>query len=295
MVFPVLTFFSITWCISNITDKTVWRISSHLHLFTSSSYFATAPAKKLVLQLPQAFKQKVSSVSKSKFDFFASCFCYFLSNLISCRMVEESQCPYCRKKYKSSTWYKNHLETAHSGFVQPRGTLKRPICDEERPLQTPQLAADTSLASNLYSEEFDTIETNIAEHESELDVNATNSDVESLNYSDSEESTPWIGPPIPTTHPTAGRSIRHVIQHERSEDEMWSPFWNKTDFELARWFIEGKVPKDHIDRYFKKDLGPEGSSINSAYQLLEAVDELESGIGMKSWKEWFVSFSKTVR
>ena len=76
---------------------------------------------------------------------------------------------------------------------------------------------------------------------------------------------------------------------------MWSPFRNKTDFELARWFIEAKVPKDHMDRYFKKDLGPEGSSINSAYWLFEAVDELESGMGMKSWKEGFVSFSETVR
>ena len=49
-----------------------------------------------------------------------------------------------------------------------------------------------------------------------------------------------------------------------------------------------------MDRYFQKYLGPEGSSINSAYRLLDAVDELESGMGMKSWKEWFVSFSETV-
>ena len=73
------------------------------------------------------------------------------------------------------------METAHSGFVQPRSTPERPICDEEPPLQTLQSAADTSIASNLYSEEFDTIERNIAKHEPELDVNATNSDVESLN------------------------------------------------------------------------------------------------------------------
>ena len=186
------------------------------------------------------------------------------------------------------------METAHSGFVQPRSTPKRPIYDEERPLQTPQPVADSSLTSDLYSEEFDTIETNIAENEPEFDVNTTNSDVESLNYSDFEESTPWTGPPIPTAHPTAGRSLRHVVQHERSEHEIWSPFQNKCDFELARWFIEAKVPKDHMDRYFKKELGPEGSSISSAYRLLEAVDELESGMGMKSWKEGFVSFGETV-
>ena len=180
------------------------------------------------------------------------------------------------------------METAHSGFVQPQSTPKRPICDEERPLQTQQPAADSDLTSNLYSEGFDTIETNIAEHEPELDVNSTNSDLERLHYSDSEESTPWIGPPIPTTHPTAGRSLRHVVRHEISGDEMWLLCRNKTDFKLARWFIEAKAPNDHLDRYFKKDLGPEGSSINSAHRLLEAVDELESGMGMKSWRGGFV-------
>jgi len=75
---------------------------------------------------------------------------------------------------------------------------------------------------------------------------------------------------------------------------MWLLFRNKTDFELARWFIEAKVPKDHIDRYFKKDLGPGDCDIQSAYRLLEAVDQLESGVGMKSSKEGLVSLSKAV-
>ena len=59
------------------------------------------------------------------------------------------------------------METAYSGLVQPWSTPKCRICNEERPLQTPQPepAADTSLTFNLYTEEFDTIETNIAEHD----------------------------------------------------------------------------------------------------------------------------------
>ena len=185
------------------------------------------------------------------------------------------------------------METAHSNFLQPQSTPKPPICDEERPRRTPQPAADTSLTCKLYSEEFDTIETN-TQNEPKLNVNPTNSDVESLNYPDSEESTLWIGPPIPTTHPTAGRSLQPIVWHERSEVEMWSPFRNTTDLELARWFIEAKVPKNQMDRYFKKDLGPEGSSIDTAYRLLHAVDELESGMGMKWWKEGHVLFSETV-
>lgn len=34
--------------------------------------------------------------------------------------------------------------------------------------------------------------------------------------------------------------------------------------------------------------------MNPAYRLLDAVDELESGMGMKCWKEECVSFSETV-
>src|SRR5437879_5317961 len=218
-----------------------------------------------------------------------------LSNLISCRMVQESQCPYCGKKYKSSTWYRNHMERAHFGFVQPRSTRQRPICDEEQPAQIPLPATDFDVTSNLLGKEFSTLEPNIAENYPDISENVTDSDVESLNLLDAEGDTPWVGLPIPTKHPTAGRPLWDVVQHERSEDEMWAPFRNKTDFELARWFIEAKVPKDHVDRYFKQGLAPEDSNIKSAYRLLEAVDELESGMGMKSWKEGFVSFSEAVR
>ena len=61
----------------------------------------------------------------------------------------------------------------------------------------------------------------------------------------------------------------------KSEDKMWSSFQNKHDFELARWFIKANVSKDHMDGYFKNQLGSEDSSFSSAYQLPEAIDELK--------------------
>ena len=75
---------------------------------------------------------------------------------------------------------------------------------------------------------------------------------------------------------------------------MWSPFQNKGAFELGRWLIDANVAMDDIDRYFKEELGPEGRRISFAYWLLEAVDKWETGIGMKSRKKGFVSFSETV-
>ena len=209
-------------------------------------------------------------------------------------MTHGSRCPYCRKKYHSSTWYRNHIETEHSGFVQSRSTLEQPICDEERSERIAQPAIDFDLVSNLLDEDFSAIEPYTGEDELDVDENEVDSDVESLNLSDTEGTTPEVGLPIPTKHTTAGRSLRDVVRHERSEDKMWLPFKNKTDFELARLFIETRVPKDHIDKYFKQELGPEDSTIKSAYRLFDTVDRLESGLGMKSWKEGFVSFSEAV-
>jgi len=105
------------------------------------------------------------------------------------------------------------METVYSHFVQPQSVLKHPICNKERHAQIP-LPADSDPTSNPYSQKFDIIETYISEIEAEIDLNATDSEVESLNYSDSEEITPWVGPPILTTHPTAGRSLRNIVQDE---------------------------------------------------------------------------------
>lgn len=82
------------------------------------------------------------------------------------------------------------METADSGFVQRRSTPKGHVRDVESSLQTLQPAADSSMTSNMYSEELDTFETNIAADEAALDITAINSDVQyDNNYSDSEEST----------------------------------------------------------------------------------------------------------
>jgi len=157
-------------------------------------------------------------------------------------------------------------------LVQSWSTLEQPICDEERCEQVPQPLADFDLASNLLDEEFGTIELYTGENVLNPDDSKVDSDVESLNLSDTEGSTPEIEPPIPTKHPNARQWLRDVVQHERPEDDIWLPFKNKTDFELALWFIDTKVPKDLMDKYFKQELEPEDSTIKSAYRLFDTND-----------------------
>ncbi|KAG0643365.1 hypothetical protein HOY80DRAFT_1094438 [Tuber brumale] len=137
------------------------------------------------------------------------------------------------------------------------------------------------------------IRTLLADYEPESDHSIADSDIESLNLFEREDRlTDFVESWAPTKYHTAGRVLCDAVQRQKAEDELWAPFQNKTDFELAQWFIEAKVLEEHIDRYFKNGLGPENSTIKSAYRLFHTVDELESGLGMRSWKEGLVSFTE---
>ncbi|KAG0633524.1 hypothetical protein HOY80DRAFT_1104646 [Tuber brumale] len=201
-------------------------------------------------------------------------------------MVQVSQCPYCNKKYRSSTWYRNHIEKQHLDFVRPPQAVQQTIGDIVQP-------SNPFPEANEIHELHNSIEIQIADYEPESDHSIADSDVESLNLFEREDRlTDFVESWAPTKHHTAGRVLRDTVQRQKAEDELWAPFQNKTDFELGQWFIEAKVPKEHIDRYFKNRLGPENSTIKSAYRLFHTVDELELGLGMRSWKEGLVSFTE---
>jgi len=93
------------------------------------------------------------------------------------------------------------METAHYGFVQSRGTLEWPICDELPSAQIPQPAVD--LASNVLDEEFSTIESYTSKNEVDSNGEVANSDMKSLNLSDTDESMLWAGLPLPMKYSTA--------------------------------------------------------------------------------------------
>jgi len=82
------------------------------------------------------------------------------------------------------------MENPHSVFVKPQSTAKCPICDEEHPLHTLQPAAESRLTTDAYRKNLNTIETTIAESEPEIDINATDLDMESLNSSETNASRP---------------------------------------------------------------------------------------------------------
>jgi len=62
-----------------------------------------------------------------------------------------------------------------------------------------------------------------------------------------------------TIYEGAGPSIGQVKGFEQGDSnacpDPWSPFTRMLSFQLASWFIEGKVPKSRINAYFSSDLG----------------------------------------
>ncbi|KAG0641324.1 hypothetical protein HOY80DRAFT_883359, partial [Tuber brumale] len=204
-------------------------------------------------------------------------------------MVPVSQCPYCNKKYRSSTWYRNHTAKQHPDFVRPPQAVQQTIGQTVQP-------ANPFPEANETHELHNSIEIQIADYEPESDHSIGDSDIESLNLFEREDClADFVESRAPTKHHTAGRVLRDAVQRQKAEDELWAPFHNETDFELAQWFIEAKVLKEHIDRYFKNGLGHKNSTIKSAYRLFHTVDELESALRMRSWKEDLVSFTELVR
>ncbi|KAG0644729.1 hypothetical protein HOY80DRAFT_1097389 [Tuber brumale] len=199
-----------------------------------------------------------------------------------------SQCPYCNKKYRSSTWYRNHIGKQHPDFVRPPQAVQETIGDRVQPPNPFPEANETHELHN-------SIEIQVADYESESDHSIADLDIESLNLFERGDClADFVESRAPTKHHTAGRALRDAVQSQKAEDELWAPFQNKTDFELAQWLIEAKVPKEHIDRYFKNGLRPENSTIKSAYRRFRTIDELELGLGMRSWKEGMISFTELV-
>ena len=149
-------------------------------------------------------------------------------------MVHGSQYLYCRKKYNSSSQYRNHIETAHSGFVQSQTTFEQSMYDKEDCEQKQYSAANLDLFSNLLDQDLGTIKPYTGKDKRNIDQNEEHSDVKSLNHLDTGTSRSEVGLLISTKYTTVGQSLQDVIQHEWSKDKMQLLFKNKIWFWKTR-------------------------------------------------------------
>ena len=130
-------------------------------------------------------------------------------------------------------------------------------------------------------EDVESPEENEEQHLSDIESVASNSETDTMDFDI----------PEPTIFPGAGSILRGSQRFQNLEEHLWSPFSSKLDFQLARWFIESRTPKEHVQRFFKGGLQPLGTHLNSAYSVFETVDRMEWGLGIGSWKEGRVNFN----
>jgi len=87
-------------------------------------------------------------------------------------------------------------------------------------------------------------------------------------------------PRKPILYEGAGESIGDVKGFEEEQGNLsqhpWSPFSSAHGFNLASWFIAGKVPKSPINEYFSSGLGHDSSA---GYSSMHTLENLPPGIG----------------
>jgi len=194
-------------------------------------------------------------------------------------MPRKSQCPYCSKRYVYSTAYKNHIARSHPGLQVDLGVS---------PPQEPDADTAHELNDSFHQRNDGIDQLNYGPGDEDGEVDPADSDFES--HSSSAEEDPDIGLPEPTTYEDAGAPLYSVEHPLVAEDDAFAPFATELDFRLARWFIESRTPKEHVQKFFQEGLGPPGCTIKSAYTLFKTVDQMEWGLGTSSWKTGTVDF-----
>jgi len=145
------------------------------------------------------------------------------------------KCPFCRRKYTRSGAYEKHLPTAHAGL------------DIALASTVPYINIESSVSHNPdASERQDSnCESNPGPAGSEPDEFCQDITYESDTEVFDDATSPSPGKPI--HYEGAGQVIGDVdgFEHEYSNlyDDPWAAFNSEQAFQLASWFIEGKVSK----------------------------------------------------
>ena len=127
-------------------------------------------------------------------------------------------------------------------------------------------------------------------------------DNDTQHDSDAEDSDTFQPPDMASpssqqTIPGTGRAIGDVSGYaelnKAMKDDLWSPFSSEDDFNLASWFVRGKIAKSQINDYFAKGLGSRGAgSFRSAYTLRKHLEVLDPFGEYLAWTEATVDDGK---
>jgi len=192
-----------------------------------------------------------------------------------------SKCPFCRGKYIRSGAFENHLRTVHANLdLVLVSTIGYPSCGD--------IINDVETKILHHPEASELQDSN---YESDPDPTGHEQDVFTAHESDTEiadDSTSSF-PGRQAQYPYAGEAIGDVNGFEQENSNLcedpWAPFSGAQGFKLASWFIQSKVPKSRINKYFSSGLGSSALVGYSSMHMLE--NHLRSLDPHSSYLQWF--------
>lgn len=118
----------------------------------------------------------------------------------------------------------------------------------------------------------------------------------------SEEANTYVVCPERTEdHPTGGRPVPGLKATLPLDDPVspWAPFISPHDFKTGAWFVRngatGKMVTDGFNRGILSQTKENSVSFSSPFTLKQLVDQMEPGMGVKSWKEGKAKFFADVK
>jgi len=184
-----------------------------------------------------------------------------------------NKCPFCRGKYSRSGAYQKHLRNAHAnldiGLASTINYASSQTTNDNKGSKVLPYEGHLRLDSDYESDPDPT-----GHGYDAFDEISHESDTEILN----ETASPLPSKPI--LYEGASESIGDVKGFEQEQSNLchhpWLSFSSAHGFKLASWFIEGKVPKSRINKYFSSGLGNASlagySSMHTLENLLQALD-----------------------
>ena len=179
-----------------------------------------------------------------------------------------SKCSFCRKKYTQAGAYKKHLRTAHANLDIILASTVRYISS----LITYHKDMETDLLPHEGHKRPDSdcesdLDSTGRGHDAFIDDIANESDNEMLN------GTPVSLAGQQTHYEGSGEAVGDVNGFEQECDilskDPWAPFTIAHGFKLASWFIQNKVPKSQINKYFTNRLS---TSSSAGYNSMHALE-----------------------
>ncbi|KAH0611279.1 uncharacterized protein H6S33_010544 [Morchella sextelata] len=199
----------------------------------------------------------------------------------------KSSCPFCSKRYNSSTNFDRHLPTIHPLEADEWLGNQYSLLEHDQPAETPDNTDESPKSiPDYYSDTHYDSESDIFDQDS-----GNNSDLESESYFVMEEAdndSNGHSRASTTVYEGAGEPLYRSEDYDECSESLlqypWHPFRSAYEFRMARYFTLSKASQGNIDSFFLH-APPSGGecSYSTGLGFIKRLEEMNDILGKASW------------